>query len=82
MIARFQEQDVYSVRYCSVYFEPFDRQGERTGMYDEKGKPLEVLEINPPKNAAWNTIGHFVLVRIFHFMLLIKMVILIMRGGL
>lgn len=45
MIALLQEQHVHSVQFCSVYFTPLDRQGERKHLFDEKGRPVEMIEI-------------------------------------
>ncbi len=46
MIARLQEQNVQGVRFCSVYFEPLDKQGDRKNLTDDKGRPVEIIEID------------------------------------
>lgn len=48
MIASLQDRNVHAVQWCSVYFEPLDSQGERKGLWDEKGRAVEVIEIGAP----------------------------------
>jgi len=53
IIARLQDADVDSVERCALYLTPLNRAGERVTLKDEKGRPLETIEIALPVSSKF-----------------------------